>query len=58
MNALMELIERHIDEVNLSILTGGMTKEEYDIAINTRFVYLSVIDMIKDVTQYDEDEND
>lgn len=47
-----------MDEIALAILGGRMSKEEYDIAINTRTVYGSVIDMIKDMAYLEDEEDD
>lgn len=57
MSELIALLERRMDEIALAILGGGMRKEEYDLAINTRTAYGSVIDMIKE-TEYLEDDDD
>ena len=58
MKELIALLERRMDEVALAILEGGMKKEEYDIAIHTRTVYGSVIDMIKEVAYLEDDGDD
>jgi len=47
-----------MDEVALAILGGGMKKEEYDLAINTRVAYASVIDMIKEMAYLEDDDDD
>lgn len=47
-----------MDETALAILGGGMTKDEYDLAINTRAVYGSVIDMIKEMSYLEDDDED
>ncbi len=58
MKELIELLERRMDEVALAILEGGMKKEEYDLAINTRTVYGSVVDMIKEMAYLEDDDDD
>lgn len=58
MKELIELLERRMDETALAILGGRMTKEEYDLAINTRAVFGSVIDMIKEVSYLEDDDED
>ncbi len=58
MKELIELLERRMDEVALAILGGGMKKEEYDLAINTRVAYASVIDMIKEMAYLEDDDDD
>ena len=58
MRELIELLERRMDEIALAILGGGMKIEEYDLAINTRTVYGSVIDMIKEMSYLEDDDDD
>lgn len=58
MKELIELLERRMDDAALAILGGRMTKEEYDIAINTRTIYGSVIDMIKEMAYLEDDDDD